>query len=154
MAPALTEKEMKAVVPLALVATFLFLSGCVFSYFLLMPSTLRMAIESNNYFGFGMNWSAGSYYSTFMWLVFGVGVSFEFPLLIVLLVWLGILSVAFLRKYRRHAIVLIFFIAAVVTPTPDPFTQTIFAAPLYLLYEAAIIASARVEKRRAARLNA
>jgi len=70
---------------------------------------------------------------------------------IVLLVWIGILTTAFLRKYRRHAIVVIFIIAAIVTPTPDPINQTLFAAPLYLLYEIAILVSVRVERKRAAR---
>jgi len=65
-----------------------------------------------------------------------------------LLVWLGVLTTDFLRKYRRHAIVLIFVIAAIVTPTPDPVTQTIFAAPLYALFEISILVSSRVEKRK------
>jgi sec-independent protein translocase protein TatC len=82
------------------------------------------------------------------WLTLGVGVSFEFPLVIVLLVWLGVMTTDFLRKYRRHAIIVIFIIAAIVTPTPDPITQTMFAIPLYVLYEIAIIASSRVEKRK------
>jgi sec-independent protein translocase protein TatC len=77
-----------------------------------------------------------------------VGAAFEFPLVIVLLVWLGIVTTDFLRKYRRHAIVVIFIIAAIVTPTPDPITQSMFAAPLYALYEIAILVSARVEKRK------
>ena len=68
--------------------------------------------------------------------------------LFVLLVWLGIITTEFLRKYRRHAIVLIFVIAAIVTPTPDPFTQTLFAAPLYALFEISILVSTRVEKRK------
>jgi sec-independent protein translocase protein TatC len=72
----------------------------------------------------------------------------NFPLLIVLLVWLGVMTTAFLRKYRRHAIVAIFIIAAVVTPTPDPTTQTLVAGPLYVLYELAILASSRIEKRK------
>jgi sec-independent protein translocase protein TatC len=67
---------------------------------------------------------------------------------IVLLVWLGVMTTDFLRKYRRHAVVVIFIIAAIVTPTPDPITQTMFAIPLYVLYEIAIIASSRVEKRK------
>jgi sec-independent protein translocase protein TatC len=82
------------------------------------------------------------------WLVLGVGASFQFPLIIILLVWLGLMTTAFLRKYRRHAVIVIFVIAAIVTPTPDPVTQSMFAAPLYLLYEIAIIASSRVEKRK------
>ena len=87
-----------------------------------------------------------------LWLVLGAGGVFEFPLIIVLLVWLGIMTTAFLRKYRRHAIVVIFIISAIVTPTPDPLTQTLFAGPLYALYEISILVSTRVEKKRAAKL--
>jgi sec-independent protein translocase protein TatC len=86
------------------------------------------------------------------WLVLGVGATFEFPLVIVLLVWMGIMTTAFLRKYRRHAIVVIFILAAIVTPTPDPIVQSMFAAPLYGLYEIAILVSTRVEKKRATQL--
>ena len=67
-----------------------------------------------------------------------MGAAFEFPLLVVLAVYMGLIEVATLRKYRRHAIVVIFIIAAVVTPTPDPFNQTLFAVPLIVLYEVAI----------------
>ena len=81
-------------------------------------------------------------------LVGGVGASFEFPLLIVLAVYIGVLKVATLRRFRRHAIVAIFIIAAVVTPTPDPVTQSMMAAPLYILFELAIIAGARVERHK------
>ncbi|WP_238991438.1 twin-arginine translocase subunit TatC [Rariglobus hedericola] len=148
VAPALSEKELKAVLPVCLSAMFLFLMGASFSFFLLVPSTLRVAVEINDMFGFVMRWTPASYYSLLLWLVMGVGASFEFPLLIVLAVYLGFLKVATLRKFRRHAIVVIFVIAAIVTPTPDPFTQTMMAVPLYVLFELAIIAGARVEKRK------
>lgn len=151
VAPALTQKEMKAVLPLCLAALVLFLIGTAFSFFFLVPSTIRVSIELNDFFGYAMRWTPGSYYSMVTWLVLGVGASFEFPLVILLLVWLGFMTTAFLRKYRRHAIVVIFIIAAIVTPTADPITQTMFAAPLYVLYEVAILASTRVEKRRAQR---
>jgi sec-independent protein translocase protein TatC len=62
---------------------------------------------------------------------------------------MGIMTTTFLKKYRRHAIVVIFIIAAIVTPTPDPIVQTMFAAPLYALFEIAILVSSRVERRRA-----
>ena len=105
--------------------------------------------------GFGPPlWTPDSYYSLLTWLVLGVGAAFEFPLLIVIAVHFGLLRVETLRKYRRHAIVAIFLIAAVVTPTPDPFTQCLFAAPLYVLFEIAIIVGARVQARREARLTA
>jgi sec-independent protein translocase protein TatC len=151
VAPALTEREMKAVLPLCVSAFVLFLIGAAFSFFLLMPSTIRIAAELNNMFELENRWTVGNYYNTLTWLVVGAGGVFEFPLVIILLVWLGIMTTAFLRKYRRHAIVVIFIIAAIVTPTPDPVTQSIFAIPLYALYEIAIMVSARVEKKRGAK---
>ena len=84
-----------------------------------------------------------------MWLTVGVGAAFEFPLLIVLLVYLGMVSVAKLRSWWRHALVVIFIISAIVTPTPDPVTQTMLAVPLYALYWLAILVASRVEKRKA-----
>lgn len=154
VAPALTDRELKMVLPLVFVAGLLFLIGASFSFFLLVPSTIRVSIEINELLGYTLRWTPGSYYSLLTWLVLGVGASFEFPLLIVLLVYMGMMTTAFLRKYRRHAIVVIFIIAAVVTPTPDPVTQTLFAAPLYLLFELAIFAGTRVEKKRHERLSA
>jgi sec-independent protein translocase protein TatC len=154
VAPALNEREIKAVTPIIASATVLFLLGATFSFFILVPNTIGVAVEINQLLGYTLRWTPGSYYSLVTWLVLGVGASFEFPLIIVLLVWLGIMTTAFLRKYRRHAIVGIFVIAAIVTPTPDPITQAMFAAPLYLLYEIAIIAGARVEKNRKARFAA
>jgi sec-independent protein translocase protein TatC len=152
VAPALTEREMKAVLPMCVSAMMLFLIGASFSFFLLMPSTIRVSTELMIAFELENRWTAGNYFNTLTWLVVGAGAVFEFPLVVVLLVWLGIMTTEFLRKHRRHAIVVIFVISAIVTPTPDPFTQTIFAAPLYALYEIAILVSARVEKKRAAKL--
>jgi len=149
VSPALTDRELRAVKPMCFAALFLFLLGASFSFFLLMPSTVRIAIELNQAFGLETRWTAGNYFSTMSWLVLGSGAVFEFPLVVVLLVWLGVLTTAFLRKYRRHAIVLIFVIAAIVTPTPDPLTQSIFAGPLYALFEISILVSSRVEKRKA-----
>lgn len=148
VAPALTEKEMKAVLPMCISAFFLFAIGACFGFFLLMPKTIEVSLQLNQMFGFVTRWTVGDYYSTLSWLVLGVGAAFEFPLVVVILVWLGIMSTAFLRKYRRHAIVAIFVIAAIITPTPDPVTQTIFALPLYALYEVAILVATRIEKKR------
>lgn len=148
VAPALTEKELKAVLPMCMSALVLFLVGAAFGFFFLVPSTIRVAVELNTTFDLVFRWTVGSYYSTLTWLVLGVGAAFEFPLVLVLLVWLGIITTAFLRKYRRHAVVVIFILAAIITPTPDPITQTIFSIPLYGLFELAILVSSRVEKRK------
>jgi sec-independent protein translocase protein TatC len=150
VSPALTERETKAVVPMCASAMVLFLMGAAFAFFLLMPSTIKVSSWLGSEFGFENRWTAGNYYSTLTWLTVGSGAVFEFPLVLVLLVWLGVITTAFLRKYRRHAIVVIFIIAAIVTPTPDPFTQSLFAAPLYVLFELSILVSSRIEKKRAA----
>ena len=148
VSPALTEKEIKAVLPMCVSAMVLFLVGACFGFFLLMPKAIETAVELHGVFNITPRWTAGDYYSTMSWLVLGVGAAFEFPLVIVLLVWMGLISTAFLRKYRRHAIVVIFIVAAVITPTPDPIIQTIFALPLYFLYEVSIIVSARIERKK------
>jgi sec-independent protein translocase protein TatC len=154
VAPALTEQERRSVLPFVGSGLFLFLAGCSFSFYLLVTSTLRVSIELNSLLGLGFNWTPINYFKLMTWLVLGVGFSFEFPLVIVLLVKFGLMTTAFLRKYRRHAIVVIFIIAAIVTPTPDPFVQAMFAAPLYILYEIAILAGRRIEKKREAKLAA
>jgi len=148
--PALTPKESRLVIPISLVGLFLFLIGAAFGFFLLMPTTIGGSAALNEYFGFKPMWTPESYFSLLSWLVIGVGAAFEFPLVIVLLVYMRLLSVDFLRRYRRHSIVAIFIVAAVVTPTPDPFTQCMFAAPLYVLFELAVFTGRIVEKRREA----
>jgi sec-independent protein translocase protein TatC len=148
VAPALTPKELRMVAPVGISAVILFLLGCAFSFFLLVPSTIRVSLEINQALGFQERWTPAAYYSLLTWMVLGVGASFQFPLLIILAVYLGLLEVATLRKYRRHAIIAIFVIAAIVTPTPDPVTQAMFAGPLYILYELAIIAGSRIVKRQ------
>lgn len=148
VAPALTQKEIKLLLPGCVSAMVLFLGGAAFSFFFLVPSTISVSVQLNEFFGFVTRWTPHSYYGLVVWMVLGVGVAFEFPLLIVLMVYMGLLSVATLRKYRRHAIVVILIIAAIATPTPDPFTQLMFAAPLYVLYEASILVAARIEKKR------
>ncbi len=148
VSPALNEKELKLVVPGALTAFVLFLMGAAFSFFLLVPSTIRVSLELNELLGFTTRWTPGNYYSLLTWLTVGVGAAFEFPMLIVLLVYMGMVTVAKLRSWWRHALVAIFIISAVVTPTPDPVTQSMLAIPLYALYWIAILVASRVEKRK------
>lgn len=152
IAPALNERELKLVLPAGFSAFLLFVLGAAFGFFLLIPSTLRVSIELNELLGFKALWTPASYYSLLTWLVLGVGLAFEFPLLIVIAIHFGLLRVELLRRYRRHSILAIFLIAALVTPTPDPVTQSIFAVPLYLLFELAILVGARVQRLRDARM--
>jgi sec-independent protein translocase protein TatC len=154
VAPALNEKERRLILPSGFSAFVLFILGSAFGFLLLVPSTLRVSLEINDLLGFSTTWTPDSYYSLLTWLVLGVGLAFEFPLLIVIAIYFGLLRVETLRKFRRHSIVAIFIIAAIVTPTPDPFTQTMFAVPLYMLFELAVLVGARVQARRDARLAA
>lgn len=148
IAPALTRRELRVILPTGLAAFLLFLGGAAFGYFLLTPSTIRVSFELNQLLGFTVLWTADKYYSLLMWMVLGMGAAFEFPLLVVLAVYMGLVEVATLRKYRRHAIVVMFVIAAIVTPTPDPLNQCLFALPLIVLYELAILVAAQLGKRR------
>lgn len=148
VAPALTKRESRVLVPTALAAVVLFLLGASFGYFLLVPSTIRVAFELNQMLGYTVMWTADRYYGLLLWLVLGMGAAFQFPLLVVLAVYMGLIEVGTLRRYRRHAIVVIFILAAIVTPTPDPVNQCLFAAPLIVLYEVSILVSSRVGKRK------
>ena len=148
VAPALTKREMRVIAPTGLSAFGLFLAGAAFGYYFLTPSSLRVSLELNAAMGYTVMWTADKYYSLLMWLVLGMGAAFEFPLLVVLAVYMDLVQVETLRKYRRHAIVVIFIIAAVVTPTTDPLNMTLFAVPLYLLYEAAILVASMIGRRR------
>lgn len=96
-------------------------------------STYQLSVEIENQI------SLNSYIDNFMMLVLCMGLAFELPLVTWLLSLLGLVNKSFLRKYRRHAIVLIVIAAAVITPTGDPFTLSIVAIPLYLLYEMSIL---------------
>lgn len=148
VSPALTQRELRVIVPTGLSAFALFLGGAAFGYYLLTPSTIRVAFELNQQLGYTVLWTADKYYSLLMWLVLGMGAAFEFPLLVVLAVYMGLIEVATLRQYRKHAIIVMFIISAIVTPTPDPFNQTLFAVPLIVLYEAAILIASRLKHRR------
>ncbi len=148
VAPALTRRELRVILPTGLSAFALFLAGAALGYYFLTASSIRVALELNQALGYSVMWTADKYYSLLMWLVLGLGGAFEFPLLVVLAVYMGLIEVATLRQYRRHAFVVIFMISAVITPTTDPLNMSLFALPLIVLYEAAIFVAALLGKRR------
>jgi sec-independent protein translocase protein TatC len=118
--------------------TFLFFSGVLLTYFLLLPVALRASIQYSELLGFnGYDWRASEYISFVTKFLFGMGLGFQFPVVILILVKVGILNYRLLAKYRRHVCVLSFFLGAVLT-TPEVITQVAMAIPLYLLYEICI----------------
>jgi sec-independent protein translocase protein TatC len=92
--------------------------------------------------------SLDSYISTITFLTFASGIVFELPIVIYFLSKIGIVTPQFMRTYRKHAIVIILIIAAIITPSPDVTSQILVAIPLYVLYEISIFVSVMVVKKQ------
>ena len=133
--PGLYVHERKNIGWAFLFGNFMFFLGVVVSYFLVFPLTLRflatyeLSREVKNFI------SLDSYIDNFTMMCFVMGIVFELPLLAMLLSKLGILNRAFFHKFRKHALVVIMILAAVITPTGDPFTLMVVFLPIYLLWE-------------------
>lgn len=127
--------------------SFLFLSGIAFGYFVLAPLMVYFLATYSISDLIVNEFDITSYVSTIVTVVFGAGLLFQLPVVIYFLTKMGIVSPAFLRKYRKHSFVGILIIAAIVTP-PDPISQTLIAVPLYLLFEISISIAVRVERAK------
>ena len=129
----------------------LFLAGVLSTYFVLLPVALRASVQYSEVLGFSaQDWRADEYITFTCKFLFGMGLGFQFPLVVLFLVKIGVLSHTDLAKYRRHVAVLSLILGAVLT-TPEVVTQIAMAIPLYLLYEACIwIAWYWERKKRAA----
>lgn len=146
IAPALTEKEKKVLVPALAVGFVLFLVGVAFSFFVILPAALRVSITFNEMLGLELLWGASDYYSLVVWLCVLMGALFEFPVVLIILIHLGILSADILRAQRKIVFVGLLILSAVITPTGDPITLIIMTAPLYGLYELSILIGSRWKK--------
>jgi len=146
--PALSQKEIKRTRGIILWVSLLFFLGISFGYFILTPFMV------NFYFSYSLSPmikimpTFSDYVENLVWTTVGIGVLFQMPLLVMVLTKIGIVSAKFLRKYRRHAFVIILIAAAIITPSTDPFSLTIVTIPLYALYEASIIIASRINKQR------
>lgn len=136
--PALFVNERKSVGFAFFFGTVMFFLGCFVGYFLVFPFTFRFLTEYQLSSMITNQISLNSYMSNFLLMIFIMGIVFELPLLAWLLSKLGLLTRSFLRQYRRHAIVVLMILAAIITPTGDPFTLMVVFLPLYLLYELSI----------------
>ena len=138
ISPALYQKEKGSVKAAFFFATIMFYLGCAISYCFIFPFTFRFLTEYQISDQIVNQISLNSYMSIFMGMVFAMGLVFELPLLAWLLSKIGILHKGFLKKYRRHAVVLLMILAAFITPTGDPITLLLVFFPLYMLYEISI----------------
>lgn len=128
--------------------SFLFFLGVSFGYFIIAP---WMVYFLANYSISDMvvnEFDITSYVSTVVMLVFGAGLLFQLPVVVYFLTKIGIVSPKFLREYRKHSIIIILILAAILTP-PDPLSQALISIPLYMLFEISILISAWVAKRQA-----
>jgi sec-independent protein translocase protein TatC len=133
IAPGLYQKEKRFVVPFMLATVGLFLTGASFGYFYVLPGAIKILILQ-----FGKNFTSmitiEDYSSFFLSIILGLGISFELPILIFFLAMFGIVSPRFLWKNIRYAILAVFLVAAVICPSPDPWTMCIYAVPMLVLY--------------------
>ncbi len=137
--PALYPKEQKGVVKALALGTVMFFIGVLMGYFMVFPLALRFLSGYMLSSSIENMLSLNSYIDNFTMLILCMGLAFELPLVTWLLSLMGLITRSFLREYRRHAIVVIVILAAVITPTSDPFTLSVVAIPLYLLYEMSIL---------------
>jgi sec-independent protein translocase protein TatC len=136
--PALKQGERRAIFPWLGWSLFLFLAGVLATYFVLLPVALRASVAYSDLLGFeGLDWRAEDYISFVTHFIFGMGLGFQFPIVVLFLVKLGYITHAQLAKYRRHVCVASFILGAVLT-TPEVITQVAMAIPMYLLYEICI----------------
>jgi sec-independent protein translocase protein TatC len=140
VAPGLYQHEKKLVMPLVSSSYVLFLCGMAFAYFVVFPTIFRVMAHYNAPLGAEMTTDIDNYLSFVLTMFLAFGVTFEVPIVVVLLVRMGVLTVQKLKQIRPYVVVGAFVVSAVVTP-PDVFSQLILAIPLIVLYEAGIIAA-------------
>lgn len=147
LAPGLYEKEKKLFLPVVIISAALFVIGVLFGHFLVMPWGLRFMLDFQTA-SLKPLISAGSYFSFLIGMLLAFGVLFDFPVIIVGLVELGVVKTAALRESRRAIVVIIFIVAAVLTPSPDPISQCLLAFPLWGLFEISLAVAAQREQSR------
>ena len=152
IAPGLYKNEKKAILPYLISTPILFLLGGLLVYFLVMPLAIKFflsfeSLGSSTSLPIQLEAKVNEYLSLVMRLIFAFGISFQLPILLNLLARIGIVNSDYLRTRRRYVIVIIFALAAILTP-PDPITQVGLAIPLLLLYEVSILTVKFIEKKK------
>ena len=147
VSPALYENEKKYSTRVVGWGYILFMSGVLLNYFLIFPLTFRFLATYQVSDAIENTITLSSYIDTLMMMNLMMGIVFEIPVLCWLFAKLGFLTAGFMRRYRRHAIVIILIVGAVITPTPDVFTLLMVSVPMYILYEGSIWVVSRTEEK-------
>ena len=145
--PALKPNEARYAKGAVMAASMLFFIGVLFGYFMLAPLSIHFLSSYEVDPQVVNQINIRSYIGTLTSVCLATGLVFELPIVAFFLTKIGIITPTFMRKYRKHAIVVIFIIAAIITP-PDVFSQTLVAIPLLILYEVSILISSRVMKQK------
>jgi sec-independent protein translocase protein TatC len=152
VAPGLYRSERQAFLPFLIATPILFLLGAALVYFVAMPLAMRFFLSmqqtGDTQVQIHLTAKVSEYLSLIMTLILGFGICFQLPVLLTLLARAGLVTADWLKRYRRHAIVVVFLVAAILTP-PDPISQIALAVPTLLLFETSIIAVQFAEKKRA-----
>ena len=143
--PGLAQGEKRYAIPFVLGSLGLFGAGATVAY-LVLPEALGFLLHFAK--GFNSIIFIGDYVTFFLFMILAFGITFEIPLVLVLLAAARVISAAWLSRYRRHAIVLAFIIGAIATPSQDPYSNTLMAVPLYIMYEIALIVIKGMERAR------
>lgn len=147
ISPALRKHERRYISLIVIYSSLCFLAGILFAYYAMLPLTLKFAAQ----FGsteIANQFAIDEYLSIIISVMLAAGFVFELPMISFFLTKLGILTPAFMRKYRKHSIVAILILAAFLTPGTDPVSQIVLAVPLVLLYEISIFISKLAAKKK------
>jgi sec-independent protein translocase protein TatC len=146
--PALTGVEKRFLFPAIGVSFALFLLGVFVCYFWLLPKTILFFFHDTENLGWAPTWTVQQYYSFVTRFTLGFGLAFELPVVVLALVRFGLITYKFMARTRPYAVVLIFILATIITPTPDILTLIALALPMCLLYESCIWIAWLMERRR------
>ncbi|NIJ56032.1 twin-arginine translocase subunit TatC [Dyadobacter arcticus] len=148
--PGLKPAERKSARGAVFYVTFLFFSGVLFGYYIVTPLAINFLANFTLDPSIINEFSIASYISLVATLTLACGVAFQLPIVVYVLSKVGVLTPAFMREYRKHSMIVILIVAAIITPSPDIYSQVLVAIPLFLLYEVSILVSARVEREKLA----
>jgi sec-independent protein translocase protein TatC len=144
--PGLYRRERRLAVPFVVFTSLFFITGGYFGYLVAFPMVVRFLLGVGE--DFKQVVTIGTYFSMMSKILMGLGLVFEMPMLIFFLARIGLVNARQLLRWFRWAVLLIFVIAAVITPTPDVATQTVFAVPMILLYLIGVAVAAMFGKKR------
>ena len=146
--PGLYKHEQKAARGIVAACSFLFICGVLFGYFIISPFAITFLMGYQVSPDVTTAPTLASYINYMTMLTIPTGIIFLLPIVVYFLAKVGLISSAFMKKYRKHAFVIVFILAAVITP-PDVLTQVLIGIPIYILYEFSIHLAKRIEKQRA-----